>query len=235
MNRSFGLYGIIAICVCALLLSGCDALDRLLNREESVEPSSWSSMESQPDSQQESAPASPSSSEAEDEGASTAESAPDAENEDTEPEENLEDNTMKQFVTPLTDANGESLTGTATFSIQFPEGWTVSDNLVYDLEGRQVAEILPSIPFEDESIFDKLAEQYPDSDPISVTVGGLSGMCFYHQTLSDDPAFAGRFNNELFYYLELEDELVCIKFIPALGMGVGTQREAFQADIKAIK
>lgn len=141
---------------------------------------------------------------------------------------------MKQFVTPLIDADGKSLTGTVVFSIKFPKDWTVSGNLVYNTEGRQIAEILPSIPFKDESIFIKLSEQYPNSDPTSVTVGGLPGMCFLHQTLSDNPAFARKFNNELFYYLELEDELVCIKFIPAFGVGIGTQRETFQADIKAI-
>lgn len=241
MNRSCGLYGIIAICICLMLLSGCDALDYLLSKKQSVEPSSQSSVESQPRSQQESASTSLPSSETEDESTSSAENTPNVESEDTEPKDNMDDNTTKEFVTPLTDANGESLTGTVTFSIQFPEGWTVSDNLVYDIEGRQVAEILPSIPFEDENIFDKLAEQYPDkypdSDPIPpVTVGGLSGRCFRCWIPMDSPAFGRWEKLEFIYYLERDNDLICFKFFPASGLGgFGTQREIFQADIKVIE
>lgn len=171
--------------------------------------------------------------EAEDEGTLAAENIPDTEGEGTEPMENIDYSKMKQFITPLTDAGGAEI-GVLSFAIQFPEGWAALDNLVYDTEGRQIAEILPSIEFEDEGILDKLAEQYPDSDPISVTVAGFSGVCFIHQTPLNDPAFAGSFKNEVFYYLEVEDWLICMKFIPAPGVGIGTQREAFQADIKAI-
>lgn len=237
MNKQNGLHGIVVICVCVLTLTGCAALKDLWSSRESggkedVSSSSQASEESQAPSQQESIPTPP----AKEEGSvSSSSSTSNAESETTEPEENMEDNTMERFVTTLTDTDGKALTGTVEFSIEFPENWTVSDNLVYDAEGRQVAEILPSIPFEDESIFDKLAEQYPDSDPITVTVGGLTGRCFYYQTPVDDPAFAGRFNNELYYYLEKGNDLICIRFTPALGVGIGTQREEFQADIKAIK
>lgn len=165
----------------------------------------------------------------------TAEGAPDAEGEDTEAEEDIDYTKMMYFITPLTDADREEEIGILAFVIQFPEGWTASDNLVYDAEGRQTAEILPSILFENEGVFDKLAKQYPDSEPIPVTVAGYSGSCFVHQTLSDDPAFATSFINEVFYYIRVEDWLICIKFSPARGMGIGAQREAFQAGIAAIK
>lgn len=155
------------------------------------------------------------------------------EDEATDPKENIDYSKMKQFITPLIDVAGGEI-GVLSFAIQFPEDWTVSDNFIYDAEERQIAEILPSILFEDESVFDKMAEQYPDSEPISVTVAGFSGICFIHQTPSDDPAFVGSFNNEVFYYLEVEDWLICIRFIPAPGVGIGTQRETFQTDIKAI-
>lgn len=150
------------------------------------------------------------------------------------PEESPKDGPVNGFETTLTDIDGKELGGTVRFSMEYPEEWTASGNKLYDAEGRQVAEILPSIAYEDESVFDALAERYPDSDPIPVTAGGLSGRCFYEQTPVDDPAFAGSFENKIVYYLVRGNELICMRFIPAYGVGVGTQRENFQAQIKSI-
>lgn len=223
----------VTIFLAILLLPACGTNEQIPAWEPESSPPSVSEPASAPEpSSAESGPEE-SSSAAESESTSTAESIPITESEDTEPEENIDYSKMKQFITPLTDADGADI-GVLSFAIQFPEGWTVSDNRVYDTEKRQIAEILPSIVFGDESIFDKLAKQYPDSDPISVTVAGFSGKCFIHQTPSDDPAFAESLNNEVFYYLKVEDWLICIRFIPAPGVGIGTQREAFEANIKAI-
>ena len=152
------------------------------------------------------------------------------------PEDAPEEGLSNRFVTTLTGIDGEVLTGTVEFSIEFPDDWTTSDNLIYDAEGRQTAEILPSIAFEGESVYDTLAERYPDSEPIPVTVGGLSGKCFYDEIpMPNDPDFPTGFKSEIVYYLERGDELFCMRFIPAYGVGVGAQREAFQAEIKVIK
>lgn len=159
-----------------------------------------------------------------------------AEGEAPEQGEGPEEGLSNQFITTLTDIDGNQLTGTVTFSMEFPDDWTASGNLLYDADGRQTAEILPSIAFEDESVYDVLAQRYPDSGIISVTMGGLSGNCFYDETpMPNDPDFPTGFKSEIVYYLERGNELFCMRYTPAYGVNVGGQRENFQGQIAEIR
>lgn len=145
-----------------------------------------------------------------------------------------EDEGLQPFVTELRDTDGTVLEGQVRFSMGLPEDWRVEEALIYNAEGRRIAEVLPSIALE-EGLLDKLAAQYPDSEAVEVRLGGLDGVYFHQQTPVEDPAFAGAFNNELIYYLERDDALLCLKFYPAFGVGIGTQREAFQEAISVIR
>ena len=136
---------------------------------------------------------------------------------------------------PLTDTEGIPLEGTAALSITVPVDWTSEGSSFRNAEGRQIMEVLSCIPFRSTGVYDKLAERYPDSDPEDVLVGGLYGKYFHVQTRAQDPAIAGTFQNEIIYYLERGDQLVCFQFYPSFGTGIGTQIREFQEAIKAIQ
>lgn len=140
-----------------------------------------------------------------------------------------------RFTVGMAEADGTPLEGTVELSVRLPEGWTVSGSVICNEEGRQVAEALPCLPFPDESVFDRLAERYPDGDPVKVTLGGLSGRYYYDQTTVAEGPFAGTFENHILYFLEQGELLVCIRFDPAPGGGIGTQREQFQKDILSVR
>lgn len=144
----------------------------------------------------------------------------------------------EEFLADLVDIGGNPVGNSIGFSIQFPGSWTAEGNILYNEEARKIAEVLPCIVVEEDNIFDKLAEKYPDGEPRNVAIGNLPGKCYDSQTEVTEGEFAGTFNNELVYYFRVQDSsferecLIGIKFYPAFGGGIGTQREAFQSAIQ---
>jgi len=152
-----------------------------------------------------------------------------------EPEE-IEGASSADFTVPIVDLEDNPLEGSASFTIWFPDTWSLEDRTFYNEEGLKAAEVMPALPYADNSIFDRLAEKYPDGDPIEVTLGGLSGKYYYSQTPSSDPAFATSFDDVIIYCVKREDHLLRIGFFPLRGAGgVGPQRERFQSAIQRIK
>lgn len=183
----------------------------------------------------ESAPSAPENSGGSDHASSEPEQQPSAPSDQGEKAPGDEAESGTAFTVGIEDLDGNPQEGTVDFSIRFPDTWTASGNVISTDEGYEIAEVMPCIPFADESIFDRLAEKYPDGDPIQVTVGTLPGKYFYAQTPMQDPAFSSSFETHILYYLEYGDYLIGIKFNPAFGVGIGTQRENFQADIQSIR
>lgn len=153
-----------------------------------------------------------------------------------EPEEEIEGALAAEFTVPVEEPDGGATGETVTFTLWFPDTWRVEGEALYNQEDVVVAEVAPAFPFTGPDVFDRLAEKYPDGDPIEVTLGGLSGKYYYVPGEVSDPAFATSVSDDILYCLEQGEHLLCIKFHPLRGAGgISGQREQFQGDIKRIR
>lgn len=140
----------------------------------------------------------------------------------------------KQFVVDLVDMDGNITGEPVRFSIQIPTTWTATANALF-MDDRKIADIFPCVFFEGESTYEKILEQYPDADPVKeVSLGQHTGKYYHLQYAAQEGGMAA-IQNELIYYLNIGDRLIHIKFYPAFGLGIGTQREEFEAVLSSIE
>lgn len=145
------------------------------------------------------------------------------------------DNAVKaQFETDLIDADGNAKDETIKFALLIPNTWTAKDNEIY-LGQRRIAQILPCVINEGEITFGKLSAKYADAVSTGeFSVGAYSGR-YYHMQTEITAGGMGGFENEFFYYWDCGDQLVNLAFYPSYGVGIGTQREEFEAGLAGIE
>ncbi len=238
MEKNRKRYFYLAIITSMILLAGCAARSQPASVPESSSVSSnEASVKESSSEETESASSETPQSTSKEANQIESSSEPEASSEN-ETAGNAENIPAGEFFADFVDMDGNPIGNSMVLSIRLPDSWTADGNIIYNEDKRKIAEVLPCIMTEDNTAFDKLAEKYPDGDPRDVTIGKLSGKCYYSQTEITEGEFAGTFHNELVYYFKIQDDLyegfylIGIKFYPAFGGGIGPQREAFQSAIQ---
>lgn len=120
---------------------------------------------------------------------------------------------------------------TVKFKIALPDGWAAKGNEIY-FDDVKIAELLPCVPNGDGKAFDALDIQYADAVTVrECTAGNYSGK-YYH--IQSQVSGTTAFENKLLYYLDIGDQLISFGFYPMHGIGIGTQRETFEAMLNTI-
>lgn len=122
---------------------------------------------------------------------------------------------------------------TVKFKLALPEGWTAKGNEIY-ADDIKIAELLPCVKNSDGKAFEALDVQYVDAEVVKeCTAGNYSGK-YYHMQSEVSEGGLTVLENELLYYIDIGDQLLHFGFYPVFGVGIGTQREAFEAMLNTI-
>lgn len=123
------------------------------------------------------------------------------------------------------------------FLFQFPEGYVVEGNMVYDggEQGRQVAELMSAEAADPEDPFLECDERYAAGGTVAMPqFGGHPARSYALQWEVSQGGVTG-FQNVIVYCIEVEGRMAEIAFYPARGTGIAEQREAFEEILDTIQ
>ena len=200
------------ILICMFSLFGCSGLDDE-NNSESILESSHAMIDSSQGMVSE-------------DGENTPPTTP------SEPVDEKKNNDANTIIHPtIVDNSGNATEESIELALSLPEGWTMDENKIYT-DDSMIAE-MTSAYVKNSDTPSIIGNKHSGAiDEQELTLGNHTSVYYHMQSTRE----TGGFINELYYYLNIDDYVVCVVFHPLGGMGgISTQRENFEKTIGTLE